>query len=151
MRHAFSKDYKLVAGQASPEDSLSTAEYPASGSFVDVSGYDTVDIVVHLGEIHGSDTPIFKIQQSDSVSGTMDTIDTTNCKKTCAGTDDDQALMFHLEVAQLATDHHFITVDVSGVSNGSYGDILYFLHGKSLPVTQDTTLVPSDNQFIKAG
>jgi len=151
MRHIFSKDVKLVAGQTSPEDSLSTAEYPASGSFIDVTGYEWVNVVVHLGAIDSGDTPVFKLQQSDSVSGTMDTIDTVNCKKTCAHTDDDQALMFHLETSQLADDHHFITMDVSGVAT-SYADILFFLGGaRHKPVTQATTLVPTDNQFIKAG
>jgi len=152
MRHAFSKDVKLMAGQTSPEDALSTAEYPASGSFIDVTGYEWVNVVVHLGAVHDSDAPVFKLQQSDSTAGTMDTIDTVNCKKTFAGTDDDQALMMYLETSTLATDHHFITCDVSAVSNGSYGDILFFLGGaRSKPVTQSTTLVPTDNQVIRAG
>ena len=142
---------KLVAGQTSPEDSLSTAEYPASGSFIDVTGFEWVNVIVHLGAIDSGDTPVFKLQQSDSVSGTMDTIDTVNCKKTCAHTDDDQALMFYLETGQLATDHHFITMDVSGVAT-SYADIIFLLGGaRDRPVTQATALVPTDNQFIKAG
>jgi len=152
MRHCFSKDVKLMAGQTSPEDSLSTAEYPASGSFIDVTGFEWVNVVVHLGAIDSGDTPVFKLQQSDSVSGTMDTIDTANCVKTCAHNDDDQALMFYLETSQLAADHHFITVDVSGVSNASFGDIIYLLGGaRDRPVTQATALVPTDNQLIKAG
>ena len=151
MRHCFSKDVKLMAGQTSPEDALSTAEYPASGSFIDVTGYEWVNVVVHLGAIDSGDTPVFELQQSDSVSGTMDTIDTVYCKKTCAHTDDDQALMFYLETSQLDTDHHFITMDVSGVAT-TYGDILFFLGGaRDRPVTQSTTMVPTDNQFIKAG
>ena len=152
MRHAFSKDMKVVAGQTSPEDSLTTAEYPASGSFIDVSGYEWVNVIIHLGAVHASDTPIFKIQQSDATDGTMDTIDTTNCKKTCTGSDDDQVVMFYLETSQLAADHHYITCDVSGVGNTSYGDIMFYLGGtRHKPVTQSTTLVPTDNQFIKAG
>ena len=152
MRPMFVKDYLIKAGQTSPEDALSTAEYPASGSFIDVSGYEWFECVVHLGAIHGSDTPTFKIQQSDSISGTMDTIDTTNCKKVCGATDDDQVLVFYVETAQLATDHHFVTCDVSAVSNGSYGDIMFYLGGpRHAPVTQGTTLIPTDNQFIKAG
>ena len=151
MRGCFSKDMKLVAGQTSPEDSLSTAEYPASGSFIDVTGFEWVNVIVHLGAIDSGDTPVFKLQQSDSVSVTMDTIDTVNSKKTCAHTDDDQALMFYLETSQLAADHHFITMDVSGVAT-SYADIIFLLGGaRDRPVTQATTLVPTDNQFIKAG
>jgi len=152
MRHCFSKDVKLMAGQTSPEDALATAEYPASASFIDVTGFEWVNVVVHLGAINASDTPTFKLQQSDSVSGTMDTIDAVYCRKVAAHTDDDQALMFYLETSQLDTDHHFITMDVSGVANATYGDILFFLGGaRDKPVTQATALVPTDNQFIKAG
>ena len=152
MRRAFVKDMYIVAGQTSPEDALSTAEYPASGSFIDVTGYEWANVVVHLGAVHGSDTPTFKIQQSDSISGTMDTISTTLCKKVAAGSDDDQVIVFYLELANLAEDHHFITCDVSAVSNGSYGDIMFYLGGaRSKPVTQSTTLIPTDNQLIFAG
>ena len=152
MRGVFSKDMKLVAGQTSPEDALSTAEYPASTAFIDTRGFEWVNVIVHLGAVHDSDTPTFKLQQSDSVSGTMDTIDTVNSKKTCAGTDDDQAIMFYLELATLADDHFWITMDVSGVGNTSYGDILFVLGGtRHQPVTQSTTLVPTANQLIRAG
>uniref|UniRef100_A0A6M3KPN4 Uncharacterized protein n=1 Tax=viral metagenome TaxID=1070528 RepID=A0A6M3KPN4_9ZZZZ len=152
MRHEFSKDMLIKAGQTSPEDALATAEYPASASFIDVTGYEWVNVIVHLGAINASDTPTFKIQQSDSISGTMDTIDTVNCKKVAAHTDDDQVLAFYLETANLATDHHFITCDVSGVANASYADIMFYLGGtRHKPVTQATALIPSDNQFTFAG
>ena len=152
MRNIFSKDVYLVSGRASPEDAWSTAAFPASASYIDVSGYEWVNVVIHLGAVHDSDTPIFELKQTDSASGTLDTISTSECKKTFAGTDDDQALMMYLETSKLAADHHFITCSVSGVSNGSYGDILYFLGGaRHKPVTQSTTLVPTDNQLIHAG
>jgi len=147
----FVKNVKVMAGQASPEDALSAADYPASGSYVDVSGYQYVNIVVHLGAVHASDTPIFEVKEADAADGTADSIDTTNCKKTCLGTDDDQVIVFFINVDALSEDHHWLTVTVSGVTNGSYGEILYFLCGpKKAPVTQDSTLLPSDNQFQKA-
>ena len=152
MRQVFSTEMKLEVGQTSPEVALGTAEYPASGSFIDTRGYEWVNVIVHLGAIHGSDTPVFELQQSDSVSGTMDVIDATNCKKTCLATDDDQVLMFYLETATLADDHFWITMDVSLATNGSYAAIIYLLGGtRHQPVTQDTTLLPSDNQLIRAG
>ena len=152
MRHIFSKDVKLVAGQTSPEDLLTTADYPASGSYIEVAGHEWVNVVIHLGAINAGDTPTFKLQQATATNGTLATIDTVNCKKVAAHTDDDQALMMFLETSQLTATYHYISVDVSAVSNASYGDILFFLGGaRHKPVTQATALVPTDNQFIKAG
>jgi hypothetical protein len=146
----FGRNVKFAAGQASPEDALSAANYPASGSFVDVSNFQWVNIVIHLGAVHNSDTPTFEVKQADAANGTADTLDTTYCKKECLGTDDDQVINFCINTDVLETDHHFLTVAVSGVTNGSYGDILFFLcEPKKRPVTQTTALAPSDNLFEK--
>jgi len=148
----FVKNVKVMAGQASPEDALSAGNYPASGSYVDVSGYQYVNIVIHLGAVDGSDTPTFEVKEADAANGTLDELDTTNCKKACLGTDDDQVIVLFINVDALSEDHHFLSVVVSGVTNGSYGDIMYYLCGpKKAPVSQDSTLLPSDNQFQKAG
>lgn len=146
----FGRNVKFAAGQTSPEDALSAGNYPASGSYVDVSGFQYVNIVVHLGAVHNSDTPTFEVKQAEAANGTLDTLDATNCKKICAGTDDDQLINFFINTDVLDTDHHYLSVVVSGVSNGSYGDILYFLCGpRKSPVTQTTALAPSDNLFEK--
>jgi hypothetical protein len=143
---------KFVAGQTSPEDALSTGDYPASGSYIDVSGYEWVNVVIHMGAIDASDTPTFKVQQADATNGTLDTISTANCVVTAAADDDDEVVSFYLETATLADDHHFISVDVSGVANGSYGDIMYYLGGaRHLPVSQTTALLPTASQKIHAG
>ncbi len=148
MNHNFNVNVKLMAGQTSPEDALAAGNYPASGSYVDVSGFEWVNVIVHLGAIHASDTPTFEVKQADAANGTADTISATYCKKICAATDDDQAIVFAIKVESLETDHHFLTTTVSGVTNGSYGDILYELCGpRKAPITQDATLLPSDNQF----
>ena len=152
MRNAFSKDYKFVAGQTSPEDALSTGAYPASGSYIDVSGYEWVNVVIHLGAIHASDTPKFTMKQTDSASGTLDTISTADCVHTCAADDDDEVVTFYIQTATLKDDHHFLSCSVGSVSNGSYGDIMYFLGGaRHQPVTQTTALLPAASQHIHAG
>ena len=144
--------YKFVAGQTSPEDALTTASYPASGSYIDVSGYETVDVVIHLGAVHASDTPKFTLKQVDGTTGTEDTISTANCVHTAAATDDDEMIVFHLETAKLAANHHFITCAVASVSNTSYGDILYFLGGaRHEPITQTTALLPTASDYTHAG
>lgn len=150
MNFNFSENVFLAAGQTSPEDALAAGNYPASGSYVDVSNYQGVNIVVHMGAIHASDTPTVEIKQTDAVDGTLDTLDATNCKKVFAAADDDQVGVFYIDTDTLADDHHFLSAVVSLVTNGSYGDIVYFCCGpKKAPVTQTTALLPSDNQFEK--
>ncbi len=147
----FANTYKLVAGQTSPEDVLLAADYPASGSYIDVTGYPWVNVIVHLGAIHGSDLPVFTLKCSDATNGTADDIDATYAAHTCAADDDDEFVTLAVEVAKLPTDHHFVTCTVSAVTNGSYGDIVFFL-GPALtqPVTQSSSL-PSASQHELAG
>jgi hypothetical protein len=150
MNFNFNKNVFLAAGQTSPEDALAAGNYPASGSYVDVSNYEWVNVVIHQGAIHASDTPTFEVKQADANDGTLDTLDATNCKKVSAAADDDQVIIFAINLEALADDHHFLSTAVSGVTNGSYGDILYFGCGpRKAPVTQTTALLPSDNQFEK--
>lgn len=150
MRDAFQKNYKFVAGQTSPEDTLTDTNYPAT--YIDVSGYEWVEVIIHLGAIDDGDTPTFEVFQSDTASGSLDTLDETNCKKACGGTtDDDQMVTMYIETATLAKDHHFITTACSD-GTASYADIIYLLGGaRHMPVTQDTTMMPSDNQLMRAG
>lgn len=146
----FNKNVFLAAGQTSPEDALAAGNYPASGSYVDLANYRGVNVVIHLGAIHASDAPVFELKQADANDGTLDTLDATNCKKTCLATDDDQVIIFYVDVEALAADHSFLSTVVSGVTNGSYADILYFGVGpRKAPVTQTAALLPSDNQFEK--
>lgn len=152
MRNIFSGDYLFVAGQTSPEDALSAGNYPASASYIDVTGYEWVNVIVHLGAIDASDTPGLELKQADAVDGTLDVIDATNCVHECAADDDDEIVTFYLETANLATDHHFISLVVADVTNGSYADILFILGGaRRQPVTQTTALLPAASQHIHAG
>ena len=153
MRNAFSKDYLVVAGQTSPEDALSSTAYPASGSYIDVSAYEWVNVVVHLGAIDSSDAPKLVLKQTTATNGgTLDTINSA-MTHTAAADDDDEVVTFYLETANLADDHHFVTLSVaSGVSNASYGDIMFYLGGaRHQPVTQTTALLPTASQNIYAG
>jgi len=152
MRPSFQKNYKFVRGQTKCETALvNNTAYPASSAYVDVSGYEGVEVLIHLGTL--ADAVVFTLKQTDGISGaTLDTIDTANCKKTVATTDDGQVISMYLESAQLAEDHHWITCYVSGVSGSDYADILFLLGGaRHLPVTQATAVCPSDNQLMKAG
>ncbi len=150
MHGAFSKDFKVAKGNAKPDTALvNSTYYPASAAFIDVSGYEWVNVIVHLGTI--ADAISFTLKQAEAANGTPDTIDTANCVKTLGTTDDGQVLSFFLETAQLAADHHFITCLVGSVSGNNYASILYYLGGaRHQPVTQASAVMPSDNIFIKA-
>jgi hypothetical protein len=148
----FYNQYKVVNGRVSgPEDALTTNLYtPASGSFVDVSGYEFVNIVVHLGAV--ADDFIITPYCSDAANGTADVIDATNFAHTIANaTDDDKFVLFCIEVAALPTDHHFLTVKHTSISGTNYADVVYFLGGaRDEPVTQGSD-VPSDHTYFYGG
>lgn len=133
---------KVVLGSAKPETAMSgVASYPASGSFVDVSGYEFVHIVAHLGTLHASDTPTLAPKCSDSASGTLDTIDATLTHTCDVSNDDGDVVTWSIEVRKLALDHHFLALATGGtLTNGSYIDVLFFLEGGSQPVTQPSTV-----------
>jgi hypothetical protein len=133
------------------ETALTAGNYPASGSYIDVSAYERVHILIHLGSIDASDVPVFELKQADSASGTLDTIDTTYAKHTCAADDDGEFIFFTLEVDKLAVDHHFISCVVSGVTNATYADIIFLGQALSLPVTQATGVAPAASQHEFVG
>lgn len=144
-------NFRIVSGQTSPEDALSAGNYPASGSYIDVSDCERVHCLVHLGAIDAGDTPNLHLKASDSVSGTVDTVSSTALSKEVAADDDDEYVSFTVEVRKLPLDHHFVTMVVADVTNGSYADIVYFLEDRSLPVTQSTTLLPTASQLEYVG
>lgn len=148
MNGSLSERMKCVLGSAKPETAMSgVAAYPASGSYIDVSGYEWVHIIAHLGTLHASDTPTLEPQCSDANNGTLDAIDATNLKHTCDVTNDDgDVLMWSIEVRKLPEDHHFLALDTGGtLTNGSYIDVLFLLEGGAQPVTQPSTVSASYN------
>jgi len=131
---------KIVKGNALCETAFSNANYPLSGSYIDVSGYEDVNVVIHLGTINASDTPTFDIKCADSLTGTLDVLDATNCSHEIANDDDGEFVQFHIKTSELPEDHHFLSCVVSDAASTSYGDIVFYLCGaRSLPVTQSST------------
>jgi len=141
MSFVFDSNVCIAAGQTSPEDALSAGNYPASGSYINVGGYTHVVCLIHLGAIHANDDPKFELKQADSTTGTLDTINATYAAKTLGGDDDDEFVVLEVDLSVLSADHHFLSCVVSGVTNGSYGDIVFLLFGsKEKPVTQKATV-----------
>ena len=133
-----SNAFKLVRGNALAETALAAAKYPASGSFVDVTGARWVTILVHLGTIHASDTPTLKVQEAPAINGTP--VDLTGMSHDVAADDDGEFVVFHVDPSFLSNGYEFLTLDVTDVTNGSFGDIIYMLYMDSQPVTQTASL-----------
>jgi hypothetical protein len=149
MNLSLSERMKLVLGSAKPETAMSgVAAYPASGSYIDVSGYEVAHIIAHMGTLHASDTPTLEPKCSDANNGTLDRIDAT-LVHTCDVTNDDgKTLMWSIEVRKLPLDHHFLSLATGGtLTNGSYIDVLFLLENGGQPVTQPSTTSASYNHL----
>lgn len=153
MNNILAKNMKVMLGSAKPETAMSgVAAYPASGSYVDVSGFEYVHILAHLGTLHASDTPTLEPKCADAANGTLDRIDAT-LVHTCDVTNDDgQFVVWTIQVDTLPADHHFMALATGGtLTNGSYIDVIFLLAGaREMPVTQAAAL-PSAHQYIWAG
>lgn len=150
--NVFSHMLKLLYGNAFGTAMSGVSAYPASGAYQDVSAYERVHILVKWGVIHASDTPTLTLKCADSVSGTLDVIDSSLYITPNVTTGDNLWGMITLEVRKLPTDHHFIALATSGtLTNGSY--VLVAIFGEALdhPVTQDVALVPAADQLIWCG
>lgn len=133
-----SNNMKIVRGNALAETALSAAKYPASGSFVDLFGAKRCTIIVHLGTIHASDAPAFQVESVTAINGTP--ADITGMLHECAADDDGEFVVFHVDPKFLTEGHRWLTLDVTDVANGSFGDIIYLLEMESVPVTQPATV-----------
>lgn len=152
MRNAFSKDYEFVEGNALCNTALVTnTNYPASGAYVDVSGYEWVNIIIRLGTIGA--TFKFEVFETDGVSGaTLDEIHATETEHSVEADDDDEFVTFYIETANLSEDHHFITTRITDLSSTNYASINYLLGGtRHQPVTQTVAVLPTTSQHIHAG
>jgi len=147
----FAHAFKVVLGQTSPEDALSAGDYPASGSYIDVSKTERFHCLVHFGAIDASDVPVVEIQQTTAADGTLSSINTTNLQHTAAADDDDEWVTFTVETKKLTEDNFYVSAVVSAVTNGTYADIFFLLPELDLPVTQVTAVLPAASQHEFVG
>jgi hypothetical protein len=146
----FADQYKFAVGNADSHTTVTVTSFPASGSFIDVSGYERVHAVCKVATIHASDTPVITIKCSDANNGTLDVIDATLAQSILAA-NNGQMYLWTIEVAKLPVDHHFLAFAVSGtVSNGTYVDMHMWLEGPEVPVTQPAEL-PAANSVKWVG
>ena len=142
-------EFKVLRGNTLAETALTgVSALPASGSFIDVKGYEWVHVIIHYGTLHTSDSPSFQLKEAESASGTLDVLDATNLALTPdVDADDGQLGYIYLDTEHLSDDHNWVSLAVSGtLTNGSYVDVTYLL-GPALhqPVVQTTAQMPTDN------
>lgn len=116
---------------------LSVAKYPASGSFLKVSGLRRV---VLLGIVNAVDSELtIKLQQAVTVNGTPK--DITGATITIPATTANGKIFF-IEVEcnrlDINNDYKYVTVDVAGAagSNDTVTLLLFEIDGSKVPVTQ---------------
>ena len=122
---------------------LIDGDWPASGSFIDVSDCERFHVIARLGTIHGSDTVTIEIKQATGASATLTTISTTNAKITATAAHTGDFALFTIETKKLADGYHYVAATVDGATNGSYGTVFFLLQKNELPVAQTTTVVPA--------
>ena len=90
-----SSTFKFVSGHTEAADSAShdledvlvTDEYyPATGSYIDVSGAERVHVLIHIGTL--ADAITFQLYEAEAADGTADALSATYYKHTCAAADD---------------------------------------------------------------
>lgn len=150
MNGSFSERFKVVRGSGKPETAMNgVAAYPASGAFVDVTGYEFVHVIAHLGTVHASDTPVLTVKCAEAINGTLDVISSTLEHTVNVTNDDGKDLIWSIEVRKLPVDHHFLALATAGtLSNGSYIDVTFLLENGSQPVTQPTTTGSAAYQWL---
>lgn len=126
-------------------------DLPANGAYVDVSPYERVHVILRFGAIDGSDAPALTVKCADSVSGTLDVI-SASIAHIAANDDDDEFVVWTVEVSSLPTDHHFLAIDVTaGVTNATYADAFLIGEAKAQPITQTAAVLPGASQYWFAG
>jgi len=153
-----SSTFKFVSGHTEAADSAShdledvlvnNEYYPASGSYIDVSGAERVHVLIHIGTL--ADAITFQLYEAEAADGTEDALSSSYYKHTCVATDEGEFVVITIEVARMSLDHHFLTTKVGSVSGSDYAAIVYLLemYGE-LPPTQ-SDYFPDGNQYYFTG
>jgi len=122
--------------QINVETVLAAGAYPASGSYIDVSGYSRFGFIVITGTIAHGQT--WQVQQATANNGTLK--DVTGAVKAVGSTGDNLNYIIEVSTAELDINngYKFVTLLNTGGSTGDYSAILFFGIGKRVPVTNDS-------------
>ena len=115
---------------------VDTTNYPASGSFIDVSNFPNFAFLVEMGTT--TTACVFQVQQATGASATPKTF--TGATLTPASTDSNYTFIIEAETARLdiANDYRFVSLDCSGAAGGDDYACITFLgwNPRHVPVTQ---------------
>jgi len=117
------------------EDAITATQYPASGSFIDVSAYKRFAFLIAAGALNSALT--CKVQQATANNGTLK--DITDATVTIGATGDDKWYLIEVETNHLDINnsYKYVALDVAGAAGGDdYGAILFFGFAEYRPVTQ---------------
>lgn len=136
MRNNFSKSFYLQMLEGG-KDVLTDANYPVSGSYIDVSEYESFVFLIGLDTIA---TPDFAVYQDTSATQTASIKAVTSAAKTDVVTGDDgKWFTIEVETARLdvANGFRYVTLTVSGTGGADNANV-WFLGNlpRRRPVTQ---------------
>lgn len=124
-----------------PSTVIADGEFPASGSYIDVSDYERFAFLVVAG---GSDTALTcQVQQAASIDSTAK--DITGAVQTISATGDGSIYLIEVETRRLDLNngYNYVTLDVTGQSgsNDTLAIIFAGINPGVAPVTQTNTAV----------
>lgn len=121
------------------EDALTAKEYPASGSYIDVSGFERFAFLIAAGALDSELT--CQVQQAATISGTAK--DVTGAVVTVPADGDDKWYMVEVQTDNLDSNngYNYVTLDVTGpAGSNDYAAIIFLgLNPRKIPVTQGAT------------
>lgn len=112
---------------------IADGDFPASASYIDVSGYTHFAFMVNAGTLDSELT--LQVQEHDSATGTATSV--TSATATVGATDDDYLYLIEVEVSRLSLNHHFVTLDVSGQAGSNEYLAIFFIgwNARHAPIT----------------
>jgi hypothetical protein len=122
--------------QLNVEDAIVDGQFPASGSFIDVSQFHRFAFLIMAGALNSALTA--KVQQASAVNGALK--DVTSATVTIPANGDDKWYLIEVETNHLDSNngYKYVTLDLAGAAGGDdYGAILFLgLNPGYAPVTQ---------------
>lgn len=132
---------RYYLGCNSSNTAIADGNFPASGSYIDVSNYEEFDFQVKAGSLDSALT--LQVYQDTSATQTGSIKVVTGATATIGATDDDKIFVIQVETAKLdiANGFRYVTLAISGqAGSNDYASVTFVgYNARHLPVTQPTT------------
>jgi len=135
MRDTFSENVYVYGCNPFGTASVDGDNYPASGSFIDVSGYERFVFLIHAGTL--TTDLVCTVQEANAINGTPASVSGATLTIGNAAGDNDW-YSIEVETARLTKGKHFVSLDVAGgAGSDDFLDVIFLgLDPKNAPVTQ---------------